>query len=61
METLLGDKGAYLDGIYFCPHHPYRGYKGRVPELKIECECRKLKPRMLLEAAQDFNIDLSRS
>ena len=61
METLLGKKGAYLDGIYFCPHHPHSGYEGEVKELKIECECRKPKPGMLLKAAEDLNIDLSQS
>lgn len=61
METLLGKDGAYLDGIYYCPHHPHKGYEGEVPELKIECECRKPKPGMLLQAAADFNIDLSKS
>ncbi len=61
LETLLGREGAYLDGIYFCPHHPHKGYAGEVPELKIECECRKPKPGMLLHAAEDFNIDLTES
>jgi D-glycero-D-manno-heptose 1,7-bisphosphate phosphatase len=61
METLLGRDGAYLDGIYFCPHHPHSGYVGEVSELKIECECRKPKPGMLLQAAKDLNIDLSNS
>ena len=61
METLLGNEGAYLDGIYFCPHHPHKGYEGEVPELKIECDCRKPKPGMLIKAAEDFNIDLSES
>ena len=61
METLLGKEGAYLDGIYFCPHHPHKGYEGEVPELKIDCDCRKPKPGMLLKAAEDFNIDLSQS
>lgn len=61
METLLGRKGAYLDGIYFCPHHPHRGYEGEIPELKIDCSCRKPKPGMLLRAAEEFNIDLSQS
>ena len=61
METLLGAEGAYLDGIYFCPHHPHKGYEGEVPELKIECECRKPKPGMLLNAAEDFNISLADS
>lgn len=61
METLLGQEGAYLDAIYFCPHHPDKGFEGEVPELKIDCECRKPKSGMLLRAARDFNIDLSSS
>ena len=61
METLLGKCGAYLDGIYFCPHHPDKGFEGEVIELKIDCECRKPKPGLLLQAAKDFNIDLSQS
>lgn len=61
METLLGAEGAYLDAIYFCPHHPHKGYEGEIKALKIDCECRKPKPGMLLKAAQDFNIDLSGS
>lgn len=61
METLLGVEGAYLDAIYYCPHHPHKGYEGEVPELKIECECRKPKPGMLFRAAEDFNIDLCQS
>ena len=61
METLLGNEGAYVDAIYYCPHHPDRGFAGEVDELKIDCECRKPKPGMLLQAAKDFNIDLSKS
>ncbi len=61
METLLGAEGAYLDAIYYCPHHPHKGYEGEIPELKIDCDCRKPKPGMLLKAAKDFNIDLSNS
>ncbi|MBQ9086060.1 MAG: HAD-IIIA family hydrolase [Clostridia bacterium] len=61
METLLGQGGAYLDAIYYCPHHPHRGYVGEISKLKIDCECRKPKPGMLLQAANDFNIDLSKS
>ena len=61
METLLGKEGAYLDAIYYCPHHPHKGYEGERLELKIDCDCRKPKPGMLLKAAADFNIDLSRS
>lgn len=61
METLLGEKGAYLDAIYYCPHHPHKGYEGERQEFKINCECRKPKPGMLLKAARDFNIDISQS
>lgn len=61
METLLGKCGAYLDGIYYCPHHPDKGFEGEVKELKIDCECRKPKAGLLLQAAKDFNIDLSQS
>lgn len=61
LETLLGQEGAYLDAIYFCPHHPHKGYEGEIPELKFDCECRKPKPGMLLQAAKDYHIDLSAS
>lgn len=61
METVLGEEGAYLDAIYYCPHHPDKGYEGEVKELKINCDCRKPKPGLILRAANDFNIDLSKS
>lgn len=61
LETLLGLEGAFVDAIYHCPHHPHRGYAGEIPELKIDCKCRKPKPGMLLQAAADLNIDLSAS
>lgn len=61
LETLLGREGAFLDAIYFCPHHPHGGYPGEVAALKRDCPCRKPKPGMLLEAAADFHIDLAAS
>ncbi|HIW73923.1 MAG TPA: HAD-IIIA family hydrolase [Firmicutes bacterium] len=61
METLLGREGAYLDGIYVCPHHPDGGYPGERPEYKIDCACRKPKPGLLLRAAEDLQIDLGAS
>lgn len=61
METMLGNEGAYLDAIYYCPHHPDRGFEGEVEALKIQCDCRKPKPGMILKAAEDFNIDLKLS
>lgn len=61
METLLGQSGAYVDGIYFCPHHPDKGFEGEIAVLKTDCLCRKPKPGLLLQAAEDFNIDLKQS
>lgn len=61
METLLGNDGAYVDSIYYCPHHPDKGFEGEVKELKIDCDCRKPKPGLIYKAMQDFNIDLSES
>ena len=61
LETLLGAEGAYVDGMYYCPHHPDKGFEGEIPELKFDCNCRKPKPGMILRAAREFNIDLSSS
>jgi len=61
METELGKEGAFLDAIYICPHHKDKGFEGERPEYKFDCECRKPKPGLLLQAANDFNIDLSQS
>lgn len=59
METLLGAEGAYIDDLFYCPHHPDKGFEGERVEFKIDCECRKPKPGMLLAAAEKYNIDLS--
>ena len=61
LEALLGAQGAYLDAIYFCPHHPDRGFAGENPLYKTDCDCRKPKPGMLLRAAQEMNIDMAQS
>jgi len=61
MATLLGKEGAYVDGIYLCPHHPDKGFPGERREYKLDCDCRKPKPGLLLQAAKDFNIDLTES
>jgi D-glycero-D-manno-heptose 1,7-bisphosphate phosphatase len=61
LDTLLGKEGAYLDDLFFCPHHPDKGYPEEVPELKIDCGCRKPKPGMLLAAAKKYNVDLAAS
>jgi histidinol-phosphate phosphatase family protein len=61
LDSLLGREGAYLDDLLFCPHHPDEGFEGEIPEYKTDCECRKPKPGLLLEAAARHNIDLARS
>ena len=61
METELGKEGAFLDGIYVCPHHKDKGFEGERPEYKFDCDCRKPKAGLFLQAAKDFNIDLSQS
>jgi D,D-heptose 1,7-bisphosphate phosphatase len=61
LETLLGKEGAYVDAIYLCPHHKDKGFPGERAEYKLDCGCRKPKPGMILQAAKDFNIDVSES
>ena len=61
METDLGKEGAFLNDVFFCPHHPHKGYKGEISELKIDCDCRKPKIGMLQMAAVKYNIDLTQS
>lgn len=61
METELGKEGAFVDGIYFCPHHTDKGFPGERPEYKCNCNCRKPNPGLILQAAEDLNIDVSQS
>lgn len=61
LEMLLAENKAYLDSLYYCPHHPDKGFEGEVEQLKINCSCRKPSPGLILQAAKDFNIDLSKS
>lgn len=54
----LAEHGAPpIDKVYVCPHHP----NATLPAYRIECECRKPRPGMLLQAAKDFNLDLKAS
>ncbi len=57
MKTDLAKSGAFLDAEYYCFHHP----EAKVDKLKVNCECRKPKPGLLLQAAKDMNLDLSQS
>lgn len=61
METELGKVGAFVDAVYVCPHHTDKGFEGERLEYKCNCDCRKPKPGLLLQAAKDFNIDLLES
>ena len=57
MVEQLKHEGAHLDGLYVCAHHPKEG----IPPLRAECDCRKPKPGLLVRAAADLDLDLSRS
>jgi len=61
LETLLGNEGVYVDDIYYCPHHPDKGFEGEIPELKFECECRKPKTGMIDKASKKYNINIEES
>jgi histidinol-phosphate phosphatase family protein len=61
LDGLLGRAGAYVDALYYCPHHPDRGFAGEVPELKIACTCRKPGRGLIDRAAVDLGVDLARS
>lgn len=61
LSTLLGREGVYLDDIFYCPHHPDKGYPEENPAYKIPCECRKPKTGLIMKAAERYNIDIAES
>lgn len=61
MDTLLGAEGAYIDRLYYCPHHPDSGFENEILDLKYKCECRKPNTGMLLKAEYDLNISIKKS
>jgi histidinol-phosphate phosphatase family protein len=61
LDSLLGREHAYLDRIYFCPHHPDAGFENEVRSLKTSCQCRKPLPGLIVEACRDLHIDPSTS
>jgi histidinol-phosphate phosphatase family protein len=61
LETVLGAEGAYLDAMYYCPHHPDAGFTGERSDLKIVCECRKPNIGLIEQAKFELNIDLAKS
>jgi histidinol-phosphate phosphatase family protein len=61
LESEIGKNGAYIDAIYYCPHHPDAGFIGEVASLKIVCGCRKPGTLMVDQAVEALNIDLAQS
>ncbi|MDD3618357.1 MAG: HAD family hydrolase [Desulfobulbaceae bacterium] len=57
MNALLAEAGAFVDGIYVCPHHP----EARKKQYRQVCDCRKPKTGLLERAAAELELDLSRS
>ena len=57
MNEELAKDGAFLDGEYYCFHHP----EAKIEKLKANCECRKPKPGLLLQAAKEMDIALPHS
>lgn len=60
-ENLLAEKSAFVNAIYFCPHHPTRGFPNEIVSLKGKCSCRKPEVGLFLEALERFPTDLSRT
>lgn len=56
-EQILDEEGTFLDGVYYCPHHPEEA----MGHYKQNCDCRKPGPALLQRAAHDLSIDLSLS
>ena len=61
MEVDLGQRHVYIDDLYYCPHHPDKGYPEENPLYKIQCHCRKPKIGLIEQAVEKYNIDLSQS
>lgn len=60
-EIYLSSKNFYFDKIYFCPHHPAKGFVNENKKYKVICNCRKPRPGLILKAKKEFNIDLNKS
>jgi D,D-heptose 1,7-bisphosphate phosphatase len=57
MTEQVAEAGGRIDAFYYCPHHPH----ATLEKYRTECECRKPKPGMILNAARDLSLDLARS
>lgn len=61
LDTVLGAHGVFVDDLYYCPHHPDRGYLGENPEYKVACGCRKPATALIERAARQYRINVSES
>jgi D-glycero-D-manno-heptose 1,7-bisphosphate phosphatase len=61
LKRELAKKHAYVTDIFYCPHHPEKGWEGEVPSLKIDCDCRKPKPGLIFLACEKYGIDPTQS
>lgn len=57
INDALASHGAHIDDFFYCPHHP----KGSVKQYAVECQCRKPKPQLILDACQKYSIDKTQS
>jgi D-glycero-D-manno-heptose 1,7-bisphosphate phosphatase len=57
LSALLSGEGAHIDRYYYCPHHPTAG----IGPYRMDCECRKPKPGLLLKAGSEMRLDLEQS
>ena len=57
LSLLLDKEGARLDGFYYCPHHP----EASLEQYRIDCQCRKPLPGMVLQAVRELDVDITRS
>jgi D-glycero-D-manno-heptose 1,7-bisphosphate phosphatase len=57
LDRLLAGQGAQIARYYYCPHHPTEGQS----PYRVDCQCRKPRPGMLLQAARDLSLDLRQS
>jgi D-glycero-D-manno-heptose 1,7-bisphosphate phosphatase len=55
LRERLAQNGAFLEGIYYCPHHPTEG----IGAYKLECDCRKPRTGLIFQASKDLSLDPS--
>ena len=61
LDYQLSKNNLFIDDIFFCPHHPEKGFEGELKELKIDCNCRKPNSGMIEKAVKHYNIDVEGS